>query len=351
MNYSGFLCVENALRGIPNQRIPCFPLIDAAFASSFNGRSLRVIQTDPERHAEALTRCVRELPVDGVYINLALASGQGKQLDEKSFLLDEAITVVVPENDVLSIAETTILTLDDPRITTAELFHPGMLQTFKRMPKDVKTEYAVAVGLTGTFSQLAFLFGVQNLLTALIDFPVQVTQALEQRHQTVLRQIDELCDSGVRLVWIGEGLGSGSLISPEQYGEFVLPYEQDIARRLRDRGVLSLLHICGNTGNALHLIAQSGVDGFDLDYPVDIESAIEAFASNITVKGNINPALFLPGRGRELKNAVKDILFRAGSSTRFIPSSGCLVPRDSEKEAFYTMWTECNKTIKADTHD
>lgn len=343
MDNSGFLCIENALRGIPNRRIPCFPSIDAAFASSFNGISLRVIQTEPEKHAEALACCVRELPVDGIYINLALASGQGKRLDEKSFLLDNAITVLVPEKDALSIAETDIRTFDDPRITAAELFHPGMLQTFKSIPKEVKTEYAVAVGLTGTFSQLAFLFGVQNLLTAIIDVPAAVTKALERRHKTVLRQVDELCDSGVRLVWIGEGLGSGSLISPDQYGEFVLPYEQDIALRFRERGVLTLLHICGNTANALHLIAQSGVDGFDLDYPVDIESAIKALSPNLTVKGNINPTLFLPGYNRELSNALRDILFRVGGNARFIPSSGCLVPRDSEKEAFDTMWLACKK--------
>ena len=38
------------------------------------------------------------------------------------------------ENDVAAVSKTDVLRLDDPRIERAELFHPGMLATFKAMP-------------------------------------------------------------------------------------------------------------------------------------------------------------------------------------------------------------------------
>ncbi len=145
------------------------------------------------------------------------------------------------------------------------------------------------------------------------------------------------CSAGIRFAWIGEGLGSGSLISPEQYKEFVLPFEKIIADRFRSQGVLTFLHICGNTTNAPTYIARSGVDGFDLDYPVDITVAVDALYPEITIKGNINPGLFLPGRSEELERACRDTIAVAKNLNNFIFSTGCLVPRDSSKEAFYTM--------------
>jgi uroporphyrinogen decarboxylase len=343
---TGYDCIEKALKGCSCSRIPCFPLIDAAFASAYGGYSLREVQTDPEKHAEALERCARELPVDGVYINLSLSREQVVSGDAAKVIIDEAVTISVPENDVLSIAETSLTDLDDPRITEAALFHPGMLETYRLVSQDIKEEYAVVTGLTGTFSQLAFLFGVQDLLIELLDRPKQVRRALEHRHVTVMEQVDEFCDAGVRFAWIGEGLGSGSLISPEQYREFVLPYEQEIARMFRERGVLTLLHICGNIRNSLDFIAQSGVDGIDLDYPVPVEAAFNALGPETSVKGNINPGLFLPGHAAELTEACRSLLKRADGQPGFIMSTGCLVPRDSTEEAFHIMRTECNNYTK-----
>lgn len=333
--------IEAAMLKRQTPRVPCFPLIDAAFASAYSGNSLRAVQLNPDIHARALSLCAEKLPVDGVYINLCLEEEQAKKISDSVYLLDEALTVVIPENDVLSIKETDITSLEDPRIETAELFHPGMLETYRLIPKKIKEERAVLTALTGTFSHLAFLYGVQNLLIQLIDNPEEVKQALNRRHKVVLQQAEEIREAGARFVWIGEGLGSGSLISPEQYEEFVLPYEQDIAAFFRKRGVLTMLHICGNTNHALPLIAASGVDGFDLDYPVPVERAIEHLSPNMSIKGNINPGLFLPNRLEELKDACVTLKGKTKNLPGFIMSTGCLVPRDSDPRAFTIMRDIC----------
>lgn len=335
--------IEAALLKKHTPRIPCFPLIDAAFASAYSRNTLRAVQLRPEIHAKALSLCTEKLPVDGVYINLCLKDGQAEKISDAAYLLDDALTLVIPENDVLSIKETDITSLEDSRIETAELFHPGMLETYRLIPEKVKEECAILTALTGTFSHLAFLYGVQNLLIELIDNPEKVRQALEKRHTVVLRQAEDLCSAGARFVWIGEGLGSGSLISPEQYEKFVLPYEQDIANFFRKRDVLTILHICGNTNKTLPSIAASGVDGFDLDYPVPIEAAMEHLSPNISIKGNINPSLFLSNRLEDLKDACSALKGKTKNLPGFIMSTGCLVPRDSDPRAFTIMKEHCDR--------
>jgi hypothetical protein len=341
--HSGYDIIEAALQKKWVSRVPCFPLIDIAFAAVYLGKPLREVQLNPGVHAAALSRCAQDLPVDGVYINLGLASGQSVKLSEDTYRIDDALTLVVPNNDVLSISQTDIESLDDERISAAELFHPGILKTFQAMDNEIINNSAVAVGVTGTFSQVAFLYGIPRLMMALLDQPQQVHRALDRRHEIVLRQVRELCGSGARFVWIGEGLGSGSLISPEQYREYVLPYEKSLAEEIRKAGALSILHICGDVTAALPDIARCKVDGFDLDYPVDLATAVGVLLPEIAIKGNIDPTLFLRGRQEALRKTCRHALEVAGHLDGFILSTGCLVPRDATVESFEIVSVMCTQ--------
>jgi uroporphyrinogen decarboxylase len=339
---TGYGVIEAALLKKKPSRTPCFPLIDTAFAAAYSGKSLREVQTDPELHAAALEKCARELPVDGVYINLSLGQHQPVRLSEDTFRIDNALTLSIPLNDVLSIAETDIETLDDERIISAQLFHPGILETFESMKGETTNQVAVVVGLTGTFSQVAFLYGISPCMMALVDRPDEVRRALDRRHEVVLQQARDLCNAGAHFIWIGEGLGSGSLISPRQYQDFVLPYERSLTTEIRRAGALSILHICGDVTGALPHIAGSGADGFDLDYPVDLSTALDILLPEVAVKGNIDPTLFLKGHQESLRGACMQALQSAGDAAGFILSTGCLVPRDAEVESFLTMSELCS---------
>jgi uroporphyrinogen-III decarboxylase len=293
---------------------------------------------DPAIHAHALSRCASELPIDGVYVNLCLSREQSGRTDMRNghyeVRLDDALEVRFAENDVAAIAHTDVVSLDDFRIESAGLYHPGMLETLSAIPPDVQDEIAVCVGLTGTFSQVGFLYGLQNLMMAMVDRPEEVTRALDRRHEIVLKQAQQLCAAGARFVWIGEGMASGSLISRALYRRFVLPYERDLAKELRRLGALSILHICGNINPMLSDIAESEVDGADIDAPTDWETAVRTLGPTISLKGNLNPILFLPDNVRQLASACETTLRIANAHRGHILSTGCLVPRDSCREAF-----------------
>ena len=346
---SGRDTVRLALHKEQTDRLPCFPLIDIAFASAFIHEPMRNVQLDPSLHAGALASCAAELPVDGVYINLCLTQDQPEKLPDETYgdetyRIDDALTLAIPENDVLSIAKTEITSLGDPRLTTAELYHTGILETLQQMPRETLGTAAVVAGVTGTFSQVAFLYGVSELMMALLDQPQAVERALERRHPIAIRQVRELTAAGAEFIWIGEGLGSGSLISPEQYRRFVLPYERDLADEIRRGGVSSILHICGDVSAALPDIARSGVDGFDLDFPVDLNTGLEILLPAVAVKGNINPVLFLAGHQDALTASCRRAIEAARGRAGFILSTGCLVPRDSSLEAFQIVAECCRET-------
>jgi uroporphyrinogen-III decarboxylase len=121
------------------------------------------------------------------------------------------------------------------------------------------------------------------------------------------------------------------------YQQFVLPYEQELADDLRSQGARSLLHICGNATPMLSLMAQSRVDGCDLDYLTDWPAAVRTLGPQMVLKGNINPGLFLPGHDPALAEACEQTKILGRQTPGFILSSGCLVPRDSTPRAFEIM--------------
>ncbi len=188
---SGYHTIKDALLNKKTSRLPCFPLIDSAFAAAYFKKPMREVQLNPKLHADAICACAEELPVDGVYINLGLASGQAVQLTESTYRIDDSVTLVIPANDVLSSSKTDIKSLEDERFESADLFHPGILDTFRSMNEKVKENYAVALGLTGTFSQVAFLYGISEILMALLDQPDAVRETLARRHKIAVQQAEK----------------------------------------------------------------------------------------------------------------------------------------------------------------
>ncbi len=337
--------VETALRRQPVERIPCFPLVDVCYAAAHAGRTMAEVQLDPAVHATALAQCAAELPIDGVYVNLCFDARQARTFVKRdgkyTIVLDECLEVQFAENDVAAVSRTDVRRLDDPRIERAKLFHPGMLATLRAVPDEVRQRVAVCVGLTGAFSQVGFVLGLEKLLLAMVDRPAEVHEALRSRQRAALGQAEELAAAGARFVWIGEGMASASLIGPAMYREFVLPYERELAERVRQLGGLTILHICGNTTTSLSAIAGSGADGCDVDFPTDWAAAVRTLGPAMALKGNINPMLFLPQNIARLAEAC-EVAKREAPPRGFLLSTGCLVPRDSTPEAFAIMARACS---------
>jgi uroporphyrinogen-III decarboxylase len=325
--------------------VPCFPTVDVVYAGSHSGLPISRLQLDPAAHAAALAQCAAELPIDGIYVNLCLSSRQAAQAvcreGRYHVRLDDALEVEFAENDVASIAHSDIHDLEDPRIQQAELFHPGMLEVFRAIPAQTGRDVAVCVGVTGAFSQLGFLLGLENLLLELVDRPAAVHRALRKRQEAALRQAAEIVQAGARFLWIGEGMASASLISRQMYAEFVLPYEQELAGEIRRLGGLVILHICGNITPSLHAIAECDCDGADIDRPTDWNAAVRTLGPKMCLKGNIDPLLFLPENVGSLGPACETALRGAATAKGFILSTGCLVPRDAARAAFSIMADAC----------
>jgi uroporphyrinogen decarboxylase len=91
-------------------------------------------------------------------------------------------------------------------------------------------------------------------------------------------------------------------------------------------GVLTRLHICGNTTRSLPDMVQSGADIIDLDWMVDLRQAAQVFGPGGPVPcGNFDPvAVMFQGTPGQVRQATLDCLDWGGP--RSISAAGCEIP-------------------------
>lgn len=333
-------CLKS-LRGEKVDRISVQPLIDLVYAAPQYNVSVGDCFIYPEIHAKALVNSLKIHPdIDGIYVNLCIspdiAIEDKTRIDEITktkirYIKDSAgMTWRIPYNDVGVVSKHDIKDLDDKRLINEESFSVGILETYKLIPEEIRKKYLIIPGITSPYSQLDFILGLTNLLMAIYDNSQKLKKALQYRTNLTLKWAEEYAKLGVECIWIGDGSASSSIISPETYQEFVLPYVTQLVDVLKSYGITSIMHVCGDINPSINIIAKSGVDAIDVDFPVDLESARRIISRNVCLKGNLSPISLLQKSYDEIYEECQQIISKAGEP--FVLSTGCLLARDTPAE-------------------
>jgi len=206
-----------------------------------------------------------------------------------------------------------------------------LFRTIDLVVREVGAEVSVHSEIFSPFTQLMELFGYEQALMYLIDEPERCCAILEAYTQGAADLGVQQARHGVDAVLISSAFAGGGFISKSQYEKFVLPYEAEVVRRIKQEAVPVYTHTCGRLGDRLELLAATGVDGIDtLDPPplgnVDLEDAKRRVGDRLFFKGNIDPVNTLLKKGRE--EVRQDALWRlkVGSpGSGYILSSACSV--------------------------
>ncbi len=332
----------NAMYGKPVDRPPCVPLIDLSYAAAVAGMDVSQCFLDPAKHAEALAKVLRRHPeIDGLSVNISLDPDiileRVTEKDRHLVRTTGGLTWNVPLNDVGSVKETGIRAFDDPRIDEDDPFSPGILTTLAAIPADIRNDYFINAGVTGAFSQVAFLMGLENVMLASIDNPSELLDAIERRLPFALRWIETMAELDPGAIWIGEGVASASLISPDTYRKFVLPFEQVLFDRLRQLKIPGILHICGRLNGILDIIPESRCDCLELDWQVDMAEAAKRIGGKVALKGNLNTTTLVQADQRDIRVLARKTIEKGAQAGGFILGSGCCLGRDTPSENVEAM--------------
>lgn len=168
--------------------------------------------------------------------------------------------------------------------------------------------------------------GMDKLLLDFMENPGLVHDLGKVITEYKLAVLEAADRDGIGFIMMGGDLAGEktTLMSPDQYREFVRPYQQQVVDAAKARGMKIIKHSDGNVWPILEDFYQVGYDGFNPIQPqcMDIGEVKSALTGKMCVIGNIDCRELLPaGTPEEVADTVKQTIDVAAPGGGYILSS------------------------------
>lgn len=225
-----------------------------------------------------------------------------------------------------------------------QLSEDNLVSILNNIYKRTKGEYSIHGEITSPLDYFLDLLGHETSLIALIDEPEKCKAILQKFTDGIIDLALLMCDQNIDAIKVSSPFAGAGFLSRDFYREFVLPYESQIARAIRNRGKHVYIHTCGNIGDRLELIAESETSGLEcLDPPpigdCDLEDAKKRLGKRCFIKGNIDSVNTLLKKSiDEIKLDAKWRIEIGKPGGGFILSTACSIAPDVPRENILALY-------------
>lgn len=214
-----------------------------------------------------------------------------------------------------------------------DFFPPWHFDTIDYVISRVGKDVSVHSEIFSPFTQFLELLDYTNGLIALIDDPVKTKTCLEGLARGAIDLGRKQAAHKVDAILISSAFAGAGFISPDQYREFVLPYERKVIDGIKAEFAVPIYtHTCGSIGDRLELMLETGTNGIDtLDPPplgnVQLADAKKSVGDKLFLKGNIDPVnVVLLGTPEQVFAEARRCIEAASANGGYILSTACSVP-------------------------
>ncbi len=236
-------------------------------------------------------------------------------------------------------------TRDDWERLKAERLQPTLEGRLpKEWPRIVeeynRRSYPLSImGSQGFYGTPRYLLGQERLLYAYYDEPElldDITSYLCDFGMAICEPILKPVRPDVVQLWEDMSYRGGSLISPQHFRRFMLPYYKRLTAFFRDHGVENVLvDTDGNCWQLIPLFIEGGMTGM---YPMEVQSGMDVVEvrrvfPRLQILGGIDKRVLAWGKEaieRELEAKVPWMLARGG----YVPHIDHFVPPEASFENF-----------------
>jgi uncharacterized protein (DUF169 family)/uroporphyrinogen-III decarboxylase len=332
--YTGRDHVVAAYRRSFTDRVPVYPIV-ASFAGTLDGLSIEEYCTTPSKAIPAMLRYHERYQPDVVlaYNDLAKeAEATGCRVKYSDY--------VVPS------IETHVLQDDKGRLARLEIPEPardGRLPGFLELCEGlVAARLPTALGAVavGPWTIAMLMRNPEVMLLDTFEDPEFIHALMRFTTEYCKRWGDAIAATKIGLSF-SEPTASISLISPDNYREFIAPYHKELVDHFRARKVGLTTHICGTTYPIYEDLLACGFTtvSFDLDQQADPTLHVDQLARFLDVAqgravaiGNVDATLFERASKAEIEAEVRRCVDTAARRSGFILSTSCEIPPRSRPE-------------------
>lgn len=250
-------------------------------------------------------------PLGGLGLKVGFEAGEGPIVYNPVRNEADILALATPD-----IEEATGFTLEAIRLARRELEGRGIpLIGFSGAPFTLAC-YAVEGGSSKDFTiTKRLMMGRPDLWRQLMDKLTALVGGYLRAQAQAGAQALQLFDT-----WAG-------LLSPSDYVEFALPYNQAVIREAGKAGV-PVIYFSTGTNGILELVARSEADVIGVDWRVDLGEAWRRLGPDVAIQGNLDPVALL-AEWPELQSRAAAVLDSAGGRPGHIFNLGHGVLRDT----------------------
>jgi uroporphyrinogen decarboxylase len=284
------------------------------------GASIREFLQDPEVFIEAQVAAYERYEPDILIMMRDLlmdveALGNELQFPEDSMCISK-IEVLKEDKGMLS-----SLRLADPK---KDGRIPDYLMACSAT-KQALPDVIVSAVIAGPWTIAMGLRGATELIMDTVDDPDYVHELMTLCTQSTKNVTEELAEIGVGIGY-SEAPASCSLISPEIYRTFVLPYHKEIVAHFQEKKVGVGLHVCGNADPIVEDLVSTGASNLSIDSGTGMERAVQATRGKAVLIGNVDTNTFMAENQDEMRHAIQSCIDLAPEDSGYILAPGCEVP-------------------------
>ena len=211
---------------------------------------------------------------------------------------------------------------------------PRFFEVAKRLREKADGICPVTVYVAGPVTLAGHVYGVENMLLALVKDPKGAHRLLRYVTDCIHTVTDGFAGLDVEY-YFADPVASTSLLSPRMYRTFAYPYTEEICRHILEKtGKKATYHVCGNTQKVWEDIRRLPLSCFSIDNAMDIDAACAFFSETMRIAGNVPPVdVLYKGQKETIAESVKHCL-AAGKTCQkgFILAPGCNMPLATSEE-------------------
>lgn len=232
-----------------------------------------------------------------------------------------------PENDSPSLEEHPIKSFEDlnkyaipnPR---RDGRMPLYIELCRMMVNNLDDNVLKGAYIMGPYTLASQLVGTTELSIKTIDAPKFVESVVKFSKNIIIEYGRALINTGINIIFILDPFGN--TISPSAFERFSGKYLKEIVGEL---DTITVLHICGNSNHLIERICATGVQGINIDSPVELAKIANRVPDDIVMIGNVSPVeVMLQLDAEGVKREVAKLLDSMQGIKNFILCTGCECP-------------------------
>ena len=315
-------------------RVPVYPIV-ASFAGTLDGLSIEEYCTNVPKAITAMINYYERYQPDVVlaYNDLAKeAEAFGCHVKYSDYVVPSIDAHVLSE-DKAALAR---LAMPDP-YKTARL--PGFLEQCEALVK-AKLPTATGAVAVGPWTIAMLLRNPETMLLDTFEDPQFIHDVMRVATDFCKAWGDAIVKTGIGLSF-SEPTASVSLISPDNYRDFIAPYHKELVDYFKAKKVGVTTHICGTTYPIFEDVIGCGFStfSFDLDQQADPKLYVDQLARFVQIArgravaiGNVDATKFEKTSKDAMYGDVKRCVDAAARASGFILSTSCEIPPRSDPE-------------------